>query len=76
MCVGVGRGKLIQPGGEFSLGKKDSCASMSVATLAVQEVAGATPFLSSNTQRTEVGPPWLRLGEEIGKEGRRDFIHF
>ena len=52
LCGGVGRecewelgeGKLIQPGGEFSLGKKGSCEYECLATLAVQEVAGATHF--------------------------------
>ena len=34
----------------------------------------SNPFLSSNTQRTEVGPPWLRWGRRLGKKQRRDFI--
>ena len=55
----MGEGKLIQPGGEFSLGKKGSCEYECLATLAVQEVAGATHFSPAT-------PRELRWDQEVG----------
>ena len=69
----LGEGKLIQPGGEFSLGKKGSCEYECLATLAVQEgnVAGTTHFSPATPRELR----WDLHGWGGGGDWeRRDFI--